>query len=39
VLALLIKELQSVQGASLTTTLKPLAFVASHELLLMKDRL
>jgi hypothetical protein len=34
---LLIKELQLEQGASLTTTLKPLAFVASHELLLLED--
>jgi hypothetical protein len=33
---LLITELQLEQGASLTTTLKPLAIVAPHELLLLE---
>jgi hypothetical protein len=36
---LLIKELQLVQGALLTPTLKPLAIVAPHELLLLEDSL
>ncbi len=36
-LLLLVKELQLEQGALLTPTLKPLAIVAPHELLLLED--
>jgi hypothetical protein len=36
---LLVKELQLEQHALLTNTLKPLAFVAPHELLLLEDPL
>jgi hypothetical protein len=38
-LLLLMEDLQLVQGALLTTTLKPLAIVASHKLLLLEDSL
>jgi hypothetical protein len=38
-LLLLITELQLVQGALLTPTLKPLAVVAPHELLLLEKKL
>jgi hypothetical protein len=34
---LLIKELHVEQGALLTPTLKPLAFVAPHEVLLLEE--